>query len=174
MDPTRAAADHLTRVHQAVQAAHHASAAPLPATEIAQRVRAARDARGWSQEQLAAAAGVHRTPVIVDLEAGATRPHNPLSLVAVARALDQPWNWLGATAPARIAPGPGRALAVARIAQGMTIRELVAASGVAASSIHKLEQGTMAGTRRLWQDLGAALGLDPAQLWPPYGRRSER
>ncbi|MDQ2806201.1 MAG: transcriptional regulator [Chloroflexota bacterium] len=171
MDQTHAAADHLARVRQAVQAAHQRIPVACAPADIAAAVRAARTERGWTQEQLAAAAGVHRTPSIVDLEGGATRPHNPLTLVAVARALGRPWDWLGATAAARIAPGPGRALAVARIAQGLTISELAAASGLAVSTIHKLEGGTMAGTRRLWRDLAAALAVEPADLWPPYASK---
>jgi len=171
MDPTGTEADHRARVRQAVQEAHTEIAATRPPAEIARVVRESRVALGWSQEQLAAAAGIYRTPALVDLEGATARDHNPLTLVAVARALGRPFDWLGATAPATIPPGPGRALAVARIAAGMTIEELAAASGISASSIYKIEHGKMTGTRRLWKDLGAALAVEPADLWPLYAIR---
>lgn len=156
------------RLQLALQQAHKEVAAPLSTAEIARRLKEARTAKGWTQEELAARAGISRSVVIRELEAGIERERNPLTLVSLARTLGQAWDWLGPTPPAAIPPGPGRALYTARLARGWTLEQLAAAADVGMSTIHKLEHGTLRGTRRTWADLARAVGVELGELNPEY------
>lgn len=166
MDPPRTAEEQ-ARLRAILAAAQQTVPDLLPAATVAARLVAAREAKGWSPNQLAAAAQVSRSVVIWELETGSDRARNPITLVKLARTLDQPWDYLGAAAPPRIAPGPGRALMTARIAHGWAIRDLAAASGVGASTIHGMEHGRRGiGQERTWTDLARALGVPVADLYP--------
>src|SRR5689334_23056090 len=146
----------------------HREVVPAPSPqEMGRRLYTARLTRDLTQEQLAEAAGVSRNVVIRELEAGIAREQrNPLTLVRLARALGEDWNYLGAVAPATIPPGPGRALATARIARGWTIEELAAKARMNTSSIYKLEHGKTPGTLRTWEHLARVLDVPPDVLNP--------
>lgn len=60
---------------------------------FAERIKQAREARGWTQAQLAARIGVSR-PTISQWEAGQTDKVKGAHLLAAARALDRDPNWL--------------------------------------------------------------------------------
>src|SRR5215212_2345112 len=127
--------------------------ATLSTDEIARRLKAAREAQGMDREALARAAGVSRSVVVRELEEGIERQRNPLTLVRLARALGQPWDWLGAAPPATIPDGPGRRLYMARLQGGWEVEDLAAAAQVATSTIRNLEYGKFQGHPRTWAAL---------------------
>ena len=94
---------------------------------------------------------------------GVEQPRNPLTLVKLALALGQPWDWLGAAPPPTIPPGPSRRLYAARLAKGWTLDDLAASSGVHRRTIQNLEHGAAGGTRT-WGDLARALDVPIADL----------
>jgi transcriptional regulator with XRE-family HTH domain len=102
--------------------------------------------------------------VIRELLRGQAQPRNPLTLVKLAQALGQPWDWLGAAPPTAIPPGPSRRLYAARLARGWTLDDLAAASHVHRRTIQNLEHGS-AGTERTWADLARTLDVPLADLW---------
>lgn len=165
-------ADEQHRLHLALRQAHTEVVAPLSPAEIARRLKEARTAQGWTQEELATRAGISRSVVIRELEAGIERERHPLTLVSLARTLCQSWDWLGPTPPATVPPGPGRALYTARLARGWTLEQLAAAADVGMSTIHKLEHGTLRGTRRTWADLARVVGVELGELNPEYQTQS--
>jgi transcriptional regulator with XRE-family HTH domain len=59
-----------------------------------------------------------------------------------------------------------------RLARGMTGMALAKAAGIAASTLTELERGDSKGSKHLHR-IAAALGVDPAELDPPRGRRSQ-
>jgi transcriptional regulator with XRE-family HTH domain len=130
---------------------------------LAQRLRDALQESGLTQSELAAKAGVSRAAVIHELLSGTPRERNPLTLARLALALGRPWDWLGATPPAAIPPGPGRRLYTARVAHGWTLDDLAAASGVNRGTIHNLEHGT-GGQARTWTNLARALDVSLTDL----------
>ena len=169
MSDDRPAATRETRFHQAVLAAHHTIPAPLPPAEIAVRLRAGRERLGLTPAQLAAQAGISQYLLVRDLEAGSERDRNPLSLVALAGALGEDWDYLGAMAPPAITPGPGRALATARIAWGFTLAALAERTGHGVNTLYQIEHGRMKGSRLTWTGTARALGLTAADLAPHLG-----
>ncbi len=162
------AQDRENRLLAAIQAAHQEIAGPLSAEEIAAHLKAARQALGLTPDQLAEKAGISRNRVLRELEAAIDRERNPVLLARLARALNQEWNWLGAAAPATIQPGPGRALATARIARYKLIKDLADDSGVSEDTIKKLEHGRLDGGRRTWTDLARVLNVPLSALRSDY------
>ena len=154
------------RLREAVQAAHHTIPAPLPAGEISARLRAGRERLGLNQTELATRAGVSLYHIVPQIEAGNEQRRDPLGLVALALALGEDWDWLGARVPPTIVPGSGRALATARIARGWTLAELSTRSEYALTTLNKLEHSTMNGSRRTWKGLAAVLGVAVTDLAP--------
>jgi transcriptional regulator with XRE-family HTH domain len=111
---------------------------------------------------LAAKSGV--APLVIrELLRRKEQPRNPLTLVKLALALDQPWDWLGAAPPPAIPPGPSRRLYAARLAKGWTLDDLAAQSSVHRRTIQNLEHGSP-GTERTWADLARALDVPLADL----------
>lgn len=166
--PAEAAARE-AHIRESVQAAHHAIPAPLPASEIAERLRTGRERLGLTQAQLAAAAGISHYFVVRDLEAASEQDRNPLTLAALATALGEDWDYLGAMAPPALQPGPGRALATARIARGLTLQKLAELTGHGLNSLYQIEHGRMKGSRLTWTGLARALDLTVADLAPHLG-----
>lgn len=81
---------------------------PIPSMEtIAERLKHARDAKGWSQEQLAKAAGVSQG-TIGNIESGLRK--SPRELLALAACLEVPPEWLkwgtGKPTAGNTSPGP--------------------------------------------------------------------
>ncbi|MDQ2808007.1 MAG: helix-turn-helix transcriptional regulator [Chloroflexota bacterium] len=168
-DRPAAAAAREARFQQAVLAAHHTIPEPLPPVEISARLRAGRERLGLTQAQLAAQAGISQYLLVRDLENSSDRERNPLSLVALAGALGEDWDYLGAMAPPAIVPGPGRALATARIARGWTLAALAERTGHGINTLYQIEHGRMKGSRLTWTGTARALGLTAADLAPQLG-----
>lgn len=135
---------------------------PLDPVTVATRLQTAMAAQGLTAQALAAQSGVARL-VIRELLRGQEHARNPLTLVKLARALGQPWDWLGATPPPTIPAGPSRRLYAARLARGWTLDDLEATSGVHRRTIQNLEHGGAGGTRT-WADLARALDVPVADL----------
>jgi transcriptional regulator with XRE-family HTH domain len=130
---------------------------PLDAATVAARLQAAMAAQQLTLSALAAQSGV--APLVIrELLRGQTQSRNPLTLVKLAQALGQPWDWLGAAPPPTIPAGASHRLYAARLAKGWTLDDLAAASHVHRRTIQNLEHGS-AGTERTWADLARALGV---------------
>lgn len=134
---------------------------PGPET-VGGRVRAAREARGWSQDGLAQEAGVSQT-TIDKIERGETRQSRYLSNVAKALGVA-----LSELDPSKSDARPNR-IAELREVAGMTQGELGEAVGAHWITISKLERGAIKLTQDWMNRLALPLGVTPSELLPDDG-----
>lgn len=131
---------------------------------VGQALRAAREGRGESRREVAAAVGI-RPRTLARIERGGQTPlwptlerlceHLGVGVADVARrwmqdSLDQPSNPLAA---------PGIGLRALRRARGLTLVELAGRSGVSAATLSRFERGLTV-SRRLARRVGG-VGIDP-------------
>jgi transcriptional regulator with XRE-family HTH domain len=135
-----------------------------PLNRVGQRLLAARLARGLSQLDLAARAGVD-PGTILSIERGATRRPQLATLRRLATVLGVRVTWLRTGAGARDVPTLGQRLRATREQRGLTLAQLATRAGLTSDTIWRIETGaTRAPQAATVAALARALEVTPGWL----------
>ncbi len=150
---------------------------PLPnpfSRALGQRIRAARLARGMSQEELAALIQ-RRRPAISEMENGKMEP-DVSTLLHLARALEKPLDYFVSGLAAAPTDQPSadeikhyirRAIWVARQAAGLSQADIAVVLGKTRAAVSDVERGRVDVSAQELYLMAVRLGKDPDFFFPP-------
>lgn len=117
-------------------------------------VRDARNAKGWTQPELAEKAGIHAS-TIKQIEGGRPFTRWPSSMVAIEKALGRPEGWAHAIADGSVAPEAAAEFPAPQIAHDRDGMQIIALA------VAGMAQLTPAQLRKVLADINAELAADP-------------